>query len=53
MNTERKITFNAGQKVRTIYGHIGTVLCQCGPNNCMVMLIGHPGWWHPSKLFPI
>jgi hypothetical protein len=46
-------TFSPGQRVRTIYGQVGTVRAQGGPNNCMVWLEREPDWWHPSKLFAL
>lgn len=44
-------TFTAGQKVRSVYGEILTVISQEG---CMVFVeencMGH---YHPSKLYPV
>jgi sarcosine oxidase gamma subunit len=44
-------TFEPGQKVRTIYGKIRTVLFQCG---CQVFVVEESnGWYHPTKVWPI
>ncbi|MBI5771912.1 MAG: hypothetical protein HZA93_29335 [Verrucomicrobia bacterium] len=43
--------FTPGQKVKTIYGELRTVLLQRG---CQVWVEEECfGWHHPTKLFPV
>jgi len=43
-------TFEPGQRVRTIYGEIRTVLFQHG---CQVFVEEEcNGWYHPTKIWP-
>lgn len=48
---ESDATFRPGQKVRTVFGEIRTVLFQDG---CRVEVEEECGaWYHPSKLLPV
>jgi len=42
-----------GDKVRTIYGNIETVLKKDGCQVFTYESVQKNNWWHPSKLFPV
>ena len=42
-----------GDKVRTIYGNIETILKKDGCQVFTYESVRENNWWHPSKLFPV
>lgn len=48
---KQEIEFRAGQKVRTVFGEIRTVVCQ---RDCQVFVREESnGWYHPTKVWPV